>query len=243
MSIKCRFCQENAIRFVVIGNGSNCLFDDLGFEGCVILNRIEFLERLEPGTYRVGSGFKFNRLGLQCSNEGFTGLEFAGGIPGTVGGAVYMNAGANGQVNSSLYLLDSKHISNLTSENGGLLLISEPKGASERAILTAIIMYELPNPYFVECFHSLYVLNLQETADVIDSVHILTTENKLQRLRRNELDFGYRFSPFQCMNDLVAIVGVTFRLQSSDSARARLLEYLERLVYRICSSKKLDWYC
>ena len=35
---------------------------------------------------------------MQCSNEGFTGLEFAGGIPGTVGGATYMNAGANGQV-------------------------------------------------------------------------------------------------------------------------------------------------
>lgn len=136
LSIKCRFCQENAIRFIVIGNGSNCLFDDLGFEGCVILNRIEFLERIEPGTYGVGSGFKFNRLGLQCSNEGFAGLEFAGGIPGTVGGAVYMNAGANGQVNSSLYLLDFKTISSLPSENGDLLLISEPKGASERAILS-----------------------------------------------------------------------------------------------------------
>jgi UDP-N-acetylmuramate dehydrogenase len=72
----------------------------MGFDGCVILNRIEFLETNEPGIYRVGSGFRFNKLGMQCSNEGFTGLEFAGGIPGTVGGATYMNAGANGQVNS-----------------------------------------------------------------------------------------------------------------------------------------------
>lgn len=46
----------------------------------------------------MGSGFRFNSLGMQCCNEGFTGLEFAAGIPGTVGGAVYMNAGANGQV-------------------------------------------------------------------------------------------------------------------------------------------------
>ncbi|KAA8547799.1 hypothetical protein F0562_004228 [Nyssa sinensis] len=82
---------------MIIGKGSNCLFDDLGFDGCVILNRIEFLERIESDIYRVGSGFRFNRLGVQCSNEGFTGLEFAGGIPGTVGGATYMNAGANGQ--------------------------------------------------------------------------------------------------------------------------------------------------
>lgn len=44
-----------------------------------------------------------NRLGVQTVNEGFTGLEFAGGIPGTVGGAAYMNAGANGQVRSWFY--------------------------------------------------------------------------------------------------------------------------------------------
>lgn len=83
---------------MIIGRGSNCLFDDLGFDGCVILNRIEFVESEEAGVYKVGSGFWFNRLGVQCSNEGFTGLEFAGGIPGTVGGATFMNAGANGQV-------------------------------------------------------------------------------------------------------------------------------------------------
>lgn len=92
-----RYCHEHSVRYVVIGKGSNCLFDDLGFDGCAILNRIEFLERKETGIYRVGSGFRFNSLGMQCCTEGFTGLEFAAGIPGTVGGAVYMNAGANGQ--------------------------------------------------------------------------------------------------------------------------------------------------
>ena len=95
-----------SIPYVVIGKGSNCLFDDLGFDGCVILNRIEFLERIEPGVYRVGSGFHFNHLGVLSCNEGFTGLEFAGGIPGTVGGATYMNAGANGQVSLVLILKD-----------------------------------------------------------------------------------------------------------------------------------------
>ncbi|KAF9591393.1 hypothetical protein IFM89_004078 [Coptis chinensis] len=94
----CRYCCEHSIRFLIVGKGSNCLFDDNGFDGCVILNRIEFIERIEPGVYRVGSGYPFNRLGLQCCNEGFSGLEFAGGIPGTVGGAAYMNAGANGQI-------------------------------------------------------------------------------------------------------------------------------------------------
>lgn len=95
----------HSIRFMIIGKGSNCLFDDLGFDGCIILDRIEFLERTESGIFRVGSGFRFNHLSLKCTNEGFTGLEFAGGIPGTVGGATYMNAGADGQVNASFYFV------------------------------------------------------------------------------------------------------------------------------------------
>ncbi|KAG6412448.1 hypothetical protein SASPL_125127 [Salvia splendens] len=92
-----RHCNEQSMRYIVIGKGSNCLFDDLGFDGCVIRNSIVFLERNEPGLYRAGSGYPFNRLGLQTANEGFSGLEFAAAIPGTVGGATYMNAGANGQ--------------------------------------------------------------------------------------------------------------------------------------------------
>lgn len=89
----------------MIGKGSNCLFDDSGFDGCVIQNSIVFLERIETGLYRAGSGYPFNRLGVQTANEGFAGLEFAGGIPGTVGGAAYMNAGANGQVRIAFVLI------------------------------------------------------------------------------------------------------------------------------------------
>ncbi|KAL5743301.1 hypothetical protein ACOSQ2_026417 [Xanthoceras sorbifolium] len=159
-----RYCHEHSIRYIIIGKGSNCLFDDLGFDGCVILNRVEFLESKEPGTYRVGSGFRFNRLGVHCSNEGFTGLEFAGAIPATVGGATYMNAGANGQ----------------------------------------------------------------ETGDVIDSVDIVTVKGTIQRLERNDLNFGYRSSTFQDMEDLAAIVAVTFRLQQSGSARRKQQECLGR---------------
>lgn len=93
-----RICRENNIRCFIVGKGSNCLFDDRGFDGCVILNSLKFLERQGRGVYRVGSGYPFNTLGIQTSKDGFTGLEFASGIPGTVGGAIFMNASANGQV-------------------------------------------------------------------------------------------------------------------------------------------------
>jgi UDP-N-acetylmuramate dehydrogenase len=81
---------------LVIGKGSNCLFNDQGFDGLVILNKIDFCHWREHEV-TVGSGYHFSLLGVQSARKGFSGLEFASGIPATVGGAVFMNAGANGK--------------------------------------------------------------------------------------------------------------------------------------------------
>jgi UDP-N-acetylmuramate dehydrogenase len=87
--------QQN-IPIMVIGKGSNALFDDRGFNGMVILNLIDFFH-FEAGHLHVGAGYSFARIGVQTAKSGYKGLEFASGIPATVGGAVYMNAGAGGQ--------------------------------------------------------------------------------------------------------------------------------------------------
>ncbi len=91
------FAKQKNLPFLVLGKGSNCLFDDLGYEGVVIINKISFLEPVGESQFHVGSGYSFSRLGAKLAREGWSGLEFASGIPGTVGGAVFMNAGANGQ--------------------------------------------------------------------------------------------------------------------------------------------------
>jgi UDP-N-acetylmuramate dehydrogenase len=88
-------CREQGLRFFSLGKGSNVLFDDRGFDGAVIHNKITFCEK-SHGAWFVGAGYSFSLLGVQTAREGWTGLEFASGIPGSVGGAVYMNAGANG---------------------------------------------------------------------------------------------------------------------------------------------------
>lgn len=90
-----RFISRESIPFWVVGKGSNSLFHDRGFDGMVILNKIHFLE-FDQGALHVGAGYSFSLLGAQMAKKGWSGLEFATGIPGTVGGAVYMNAGANG---------------------------------------------------------------------------------------------------------------------------------------------------
>ncbi|KAH0464022.1 hypothetical protein IEQ34_006808 [Dendrobium chrysotoxum] len=95
-----RLARSRSLPLLILGRGSNCLFSDRGFDGLVVLNRSSIDETVEvvgPGRVRVGSGYPFNRLGVRTAVEGWGGLEFAGGIPGTVGGAAFMNAGANGQ--------------------------------------------------------------------------------------------------------------------------------------------------
>lgn len=87
-----RECHQSKHPFFILGKGSNCLFDDRGLNGVLIVNKIDFIE----GEFRVGAGFSFSRLGALTARRGWSGLEFASGIPGSVGGAIFMNAGANG---------------------------------------------------------------------------------------------------------------------------------------------------
>lgn len=79
---------------IVIGKGSNSLFPDEPFEGLVILNKLQFCHWKETKV-DVGSGYSFSLLGAQTARKGLSGLEFASGIPASVGGAIFMNAGAN----------------------------------------------------------------------------------------------------------------------------------------------------
>lgn len=90
------YCRQHKLPYFVLGKGSNTLFDDRGIDGVVLLNKIDFMRTLSEGRFHVGSGYSFSLLGSQTARQGYAGLEFASGIPGSVGGAVFMNAGANG---------------------------------------------------------------------------------------------------------------------------------------------------
>ena len=90
-------CREAGVPFVCVGNGSNLLVSDDGFRGVVVSTR-RGMEQLEINgdLVKAGAGVLLSRLAAECCRAGLGGLEFAGGIPGTVGGAVVMNAGAYG---------------------------------------------------------------------------------------------------------------------------------------------------
>jgi len=82
----------------ILGAGTNVLAPDTGMQGLVICLKdcLDGLERLDDTTIRVAGGVTMTRAAVFAANLGLSGLEFAHGIPGTVGGGVYMNAGAYG---------------------------------------------------------------------------------------------------------------------------------------------------
>lgn len=89
-----QFIKRNNIKYKVIGNGSNLLFSDKPYNGVLIkLDHFDDCEFIE-NTIKVGAGYSLVKLSLLAMKSSLTGLEFAAGIPGTVGGAVFMNAGA-----------------------------------------------------------------------------------------------------------------------------------------------------
>lgn len=90
-------CKSASVPFYILGNGSNILFGDKGWLGAVIcLAGMKGAVRQEGDTLEAPAGMPLNMLCMAALRAELTGLEFAYGIPGTVGGAVYMNAGAYG---------------------------------------------------------------------------------------------------------------------------------------------------
>ena len=94
------YAKKENIKLTIIGNGSNILVSDQGIQGIVLKIDTEKLEEKiedEKIILTVGSGVKLGALAQKCLKEEITGLEFASGIPGTIGGAIRMNAGAHGR--------------------------------------------------------------------------------------------------------------------------------------------------
>ncbi len=91
-------CRESDIDYMIIGNGSNILASDDGYRGVVIRLDGDFrkIALVDDDTIYCGAGATLAALCKFALNNGLSGLEFAWGIPGSVGGAVFMNAGAYG---------------------------------------------------------------------------------------------------------------------------------------------------
>lgn len=96
-----KFCNNSNIKYRVLGWGSNVLISDNGFHGLIIKlknNSIEY----DRGYFEIGAGLGLSRFLNFALDNGFVGNEFLAGIPGTIGGAIYGNAGSYGMDMSSI---------------------------------------------------------------------------------------------------------------------------------------------
>ena len=103
--------SENGKDYMILGNGSNLLVSDEGIDTAVISLEGEFKTiQLEENTITAGAGMLLSQVAAKALENGLTGMEFAAGIPGTVGGAMVMNAGAYGgemkDIVSSVLVMD-----------------------------------------------------------------------------------------------------------------------------------------
>ena len=112
-------CKEKNVPYFILGNGSNLLVSDKGYQGVVVQLYRNFGQiRVEDSQIHAQAGALLSGIAAAAREASLTGFEFAGGIPGTLGGAVVMNAGAYGGEMKDVL----KEVTVLTPEGGVLTL-------------------------------------------------------------------------------------------------------------------------
>ncbi len=119
-----RFLRENNIKFFILGKGSNILADDIGFDGVIlkISNSFSEIKLIDENKVYCTAGTPLSEICLFALEHSLMGLEFAYGIPGTAGGALFMNAGAYGgemkdAVLSARYIDQNNEIQEIINED------------------------------------------------------------------------------------------------------------------------------
>ncbi len=119
LSRVCRYLRMIEAQFAVLGNGSNTLVRDEGYDGIILHLGSKYSDiKLEGNRIEAQAGARLSQVANAAYENGLTGMEFAAGIPGTVGGAVVMNAGAYGGEMSSIVTA----VTVIDSEGESLLL-------------------------------------------------------------------------------------------------------------------------
>lgn len=135
--------KEENIPFYILGNGSNVIVKDSGIRGVVILISSDFASvEVNDDTIKCEAGVTLSKLCQTALENSLTGLEFAWGIPGTVGGAVYMNAGAYGGeiskvIESCTYLDEDMNIVTVKVDDMDLSYRHSMFTDTKKVILTA----------------------------------------------------------------------------------------------------------
>ncbi|MCB5569821.1 UDP-N-acetylmuramate dehydrogenase [Mediterraneibacter faecis] len=175
-------CKKEEIPYSLIGNGSNLLVGDKGYRGVILqifkkMNQI----RVEENKIYAGAGALLSKIAATALSESLTGFEFAAGIPGTLGGAVRMNAGAYG--GEMKQVLESVEV--MTADGEFLTIPVEEMGLAYR---TSVV--EQKNYIVLEAVISLEKGNPEKIKEVMDDL-------KEKRVTKQPLEYASAGSTFK----------------------------------------------
>jgi len=170
-----KYCNHKKIQTCFIGSGSNLLFSDEGFDGVIISLKRAFknLEISDNGNIRAGSGVILVKMVKEAIKKNIKGLESLSGVPGTLGGALYMNAGAYGAEISN-YFISAK----LLNTNGDKIILTSKD-----------VNFSYRNSTFPDN-HILVEASFK--CEKGDMNKILTNKNKFSKSRRDNQPLRYR---------------------------------------------------
>lgn len=175
-------CREENLPYYIVGNGSNLLVGDKGYRGVIIQIYKEMSEMRVDGEKIIAqAGALLSKVGKFALEEGLTGFEFAAGIPGTIGGAVVMNAGAYGGEMKDILL----NVTVLTRDGELLKLSNEELKLGYRTSVIA------EKEYIV--LEAEYQLQYGERADICAKMN----ELKQQRVTKQPLEYPSAGSTFK----------------------------------------------
>ncbi len=178
-----KYLKNFKIKYKILGKGSNLLFSNSLYDGVLIkLDCFDDLEFFSKNKVRVGAGVSLIKLSILAAKRGLAGLEFASGIPGSIGGAVFMNAGA--YKSDMGYIVESVKV--LTPEYKVILLENKEMNFHYRT------SYLQTHPGYI-CLE--VILKLQKGKK--DAIEEVISERKKRRLESQPLEFPSAGSVFR----------------------------------------------
>ena len=203
-----KYLKESNIKYMILGNGSNTIFSSKEYDGVIInLGNLNSM-KIEGKRIYVEAGYQLIKLSMDALNNSLSGLEFAAGIPGNIGGAVFMNAGAYKSDMSNL-------IETVTFLDENLELKTLPK--EELNFSYRMSLFQKHPEYIIIST----VLKLEEGIE--EDIKELMDNRKERRISSQPLDYPS--------------AGSVFRNPSEDVFAGKLIEDLGLKGYQIGGAK------
>lgn len=232
-----RWINRHNLSRIVLGNGSNILFSDYGFRGAVILLGKAFNAiQIHESSIFSGAGVMLSQLARQAADAGLSGMEALAGIPGTVGGAGYVNAGAHGQsimalCQSAQGVTGDSEIENKTDFHWGY----RSGGFPDDFIITGLhLALQAGNPMEIHQLSNQYLERRRSTQPVSEASAGCTFKNP-EGTGAGRLIDELGLKGFQIGRAMISTKHANFIINSGGASASEIIELMRHVKDRVRS--------